>query len=185
MSIRKYAPIVLLLVFAESQAEVTAWQIDYERSEVRFVATQAGAEFEGHWGKWDAEVRFDPEDLAASTATARFYVSSLQTLDPERDETLQDADWFNEAKHPMVVFDATSFVETPDGDYEAASMLTVKGVSVPLVFRFRVSEQEGGKVLEGDAEIDRIATSLGLGEWADTTWIGQFVRVHVVLHAIF
>ena len=183
MKLRRFILIFGILAFVEAHAELPEWQIDYASSKVSFVAKQAGAEFEGHWDEWDAEVRFDPSDLANSSAVARFHASSVQTSDLERDQTLQDGEWFDGAAHPLIIYEAIAFSPSADGGFEAASTLTVKGISVPVIFRFRVSEDAGIRALKGEAEIDRLAAGLGLGEWADTKWIGQFVRVHVVLHA--
>ena len=169
--------------FSFVYSDPESWQVDYARSQVSFVAVQAGAEFEGHLNEWDADVRFDPSNLDESSATARFQVATIQTLDPERDETLQERDWFDGAVHPVATYQTNGFKALPDGRFEADSTLTVKGVSVPITFRFHLTGGSNERIIEGEAEVDRLAASLGVGEWADTAWIGQFVRVKVLLHA--
>ena len=164
-------------------AELAPWNIDYTQSRVSFFAKQSGAEFEGRWEQWAAEVRFDAENLAASHAIARFHVSSVVTFDPERDATLQDPEWFDGDTHPIAIFEAKEFEMNPDGSFSAASEFEVKGLRTPLTFHFEVDEQDGLTVLNGVAEIDRLATAIGTGEWVDTVWIGQFVRVEVILYA--
>ncbi len=160
------------------------WHIDYEKSSVNFFAQQAGAEFEGRWRTWDAEIRFDPQQLDASHASARFHVESVDTRDAERDHTLRDAEWFDGEAHPIAHFETQSFSAMPDGRFKADSMLTIKALSMPLTFHFRYSQEANQVVLEGEAKIDRLAAGLGLGEWSDTSWIGQFVQVRVMLHAL-
>jgi hypothetical protein len=49
---------------------------------------------------------------------------------------------------------------------------------------FAVSQMDGKYVLEGVAQPDRTALQVGIGEWADTTWIGQFVAVVVHVETI-
>ena len=164
-------------------AENVPWDIDYAQSKVSFFAKQAGAEFEGHWDRWTAEVRFDPEHLAQSHATAHFHVSSVATFDPERDATLQDPEWFDGESHPIATFEASEFELNPDGSFDASSEFTVKGLRTPLIFHFEIREEDGLTVLEGETKIDRLAAGVGTGEWMDTTWIGQFVRVEVILYA--
>ena len=164
-------------------AQSAPWDIDYAQSKVSFFAKQAGAEFEGHWDQWTAEVRFDPENLAESHAIAHFHVSSVATFDPERDATLQDPEWFAGESHPIATFEATGFELNPDGSFDASSEFRVKGLRTPLTFHFEIREERGLMVLEGETEIDRLAAGIGTGEWLDTTWIGQFVRVEVILHA--
>lgn len=149
-----------------------------------FSAEQAGAEFDGHWRKWNAEVRFDPENLAASHAIANFYVSSVVTFDQERDATLQDPEWFDAQSHPIATFETKRFEANAEGRFNAASELEVKGLRTALTFDFKVGQEEDGtRVLKGEAEIDRLVAGIGTGEWMDTAWIGQFVRVEVILYA--
>ena len=170
--------------FSISFAEVPAWRIDYQKSTVNFIAEQAGAMFEGRWDEWNAEVRFDPMNLADSYAVAHFYVSSVATFDTERDATLGDPEWFDAKAHPVATFEATRFKLKAEGGFEAASELEVKGLRTPLTFYFRVEEgPDGTQVLKGETEIDRLAARIGTGEWLDTKWIGQFVRVEVILYA--
>lgn len=176
-------PFIGIIAFSSVQAELAPWSIDYEQSKVSFFAKQAGAEFEGHWDQWTAEVRFDPQDLAQSHALAHFRVSSLATFDRERDATLLDPEWFDGGAHPIATFEAREFEMRPDGGFLAASELEVKGLRTPLTFQFEVREEDGMQVLRGEAEIDRLAARIGTGEWLDTTWIGQFVRVEVILYA--
>ncbi len=185
MSKRSRLAFVTICFFSISYgwSNLDSWQIDYDNSKVSFFAEQAGAEFEGLWRNWNAEVRFDPGHLGASTARAQFNIDSVHTGDSERDETLQDAEWFDGKAHPLVIFEATEFSAFQDGSFEADSVLTVKGVEMPLTFRFQLQEDAERTVLNGEATIDRLAAGLGLGEWADTSWIGQFVRVKVELHA--
>ncbi len=172
-----------IIGFSCAHAEPAPWSIDYRQSKVSFFARQAGAEFEGHWARWRAEVRFDPQHLAQSHAIANFHVASVATFDAERDATLQDPEWFDGEAHPIARFKANEFGMRPEGRFIAASELEVKGLRTPLTFEFEVREEDGFTVLEGEAEIDRLAAGIGTGEWLDTAWIGQFVRVEVILYA--
>ncbi len=174
---------VLAVLAATASAEPAPWQIDYERSRVEFVAEQAGAEFKGHWSDWRADVRFDPGNLAASSASVVFRASSVVTHDSERDSTLQETDWFDGKRHPMLRFEASHFRAEADGGYVAASELLIRGRRTPLEFRFRLHEEGGWTLLAGEARIDRILAGVGTGEWLDTNWIGQFVHVNVRLYA--
>ena len=65
-------------------------------------------------------------------------------------------------------------------------MLTsaVSGRSTPVTLEFSVVQENGKLVLDGEAELDRIALQVGIGEWADTRWIGQFVTVVVHVETI-
>ncbi len=48
-----------------------------------------------------------------------------------------------------------------------------------MTLDFMVTGDAGNYVLDGTADLDRLVLGLGLGEWSDTRWIGQFVTVVV------
>lgn len=173
--------------FAETTSTVDEsnplWPIDYEASHIKFVGTQAGASFTGTWLDWRADVRFDPERLGTSSAKVVIQTAAVSSNDDERDSTIRGAEFFDAANFPQAVFSATTFRRVADG-FEANGMLQIKAVQLPLLFFFDVSEDQGATVLEGRATIDRLAFNVGLGDWQDTTWVGQNVVVNVILKTI-
>ena len=160
--------------------ELPVWEIDYEKSYIRFTATQAGAEFSGEWPEWTAEMRFDESNLEASSFDVNVAITSVETRDEERDRTLQDVEWFDSRNHASVRFRASNFRQGPDGGFAAAGVLTVKGRRTAVLLTFAASRDGGRQVIDGQAELDRIAMQLGTGEWTDTRWIGR--NVSVVVH---
>jgi len=161
-------------------AEPNRWTIDSGASRITFTAEQAGAAFDGSFKTFDANVRFDPNALAGSTAEVSIDTASVATADKERDGILTGEGWFESAKFPHAVFSAKEFVKTSAG-YEAHGQLTIRSVSVPVTLRFTLTEAAGRVELHGETDLDRFAFSLGLGDWADTKWIGKSVHVSVTL----
>ena len=164
--------------------DLPAWDIDYESSYIKFVATQAGADISGEWQVWNAEIHFDQAQIDAGLFDVSVAVAAVETLDVDRDRTLQDLEWFDAERFPKVRFQASRFNENPEGGFEAPGSLTVKGRSTPVTLEFSVVQENGKFVLDGQAELDRIALQVGIGEWADTRWIGQFVTVVVHVETI-
>ncbi len=164
------------LAFAE---EVDEWRIVRGESTIRFVATQAGAEFEGGFDEFEAQIRFDPLDLEHSSARVEIGVASINTQSPDRDEVLRSAEWFHPARWPQAMFRTTEIHEAVDGaldEYEALAQLTIRGVTKDVVFTFALV---GTARLDGRLTIKRLEFGLGEGEWADTAWIGDEVSVLV------
>lgn len=171
--------LVSLTVFA---AEPNRWTIDYGASRVGFTAEQAQAKFDGAFAKFDVDVRFDPNALAESRADVVIDMTSVATADKERDGILNGAEWFDTGKFPQARFSAKTFARAGDG-FEARGELCIRDKTVPLVFRFTLAENGGRTELRGNADIDRFAFDLGLGDWADTKWIGADVQIVVTLIA--
>lgn len=178
------AGVMLLSPASRAQeAEPSLWDINYETSSIRFTAEQAGASFEGEWQSWKGELRFDPAALDSSAFDVAIDVASVATLDEERDETLQDPEFFDGVNFPLAHYRATSFEKSGDGGYIANGLLEIKGASSPAPLRFTVQQEGDRVVLDGTARLDRLAIGVGTGDWEDTTWVGQFVDVTVHVEA--
>ncbi len=159
------------------------WQVDYERSSIRFTAEQAGAPFQGSWDDWQADIRMQGVDDAFS-AEVIIRTNAVSTGDTERDSTLQGGDWFDVANYPEARFSTDTLRTLQDGSFEAPGNLTIRGANTPVVFRFAIDEQPNGVlVLNGNADLDRLALGVGTGEWLDTTWVGADVTLAVTLFA--
>lgn len=168
---------------ADDGVPPSSWQIDYSKSHIRFTAEQAGADFDGEWREWCADLRFDPERLESSSFDVSVNVASVDTLDKERDETLQEPEWFDGTNHPQVFYRAREFSSASNASFAAAGEIAVKGLTTPAEFRFDVDRRGNRIVLDGAATLDRLRMRVGTGEWEDTAWIGQFVDVAVHVEA--
>ena len=179
------AGIMLLTPASRAQEpEPAFWKIDYGKSAIRFTAEQAGAEFEGQWKDWSAELRFDPDGLDSSSFSVAVTVAGVDTLDQERDETLLDPEFFDGANFPLVHYRATEFsAGAEDGVFIANGAIEVKGSSTPVNLQFTVDRNADRVLLEGTATLDRLVLNVGTGEWEDTAWIGQYVEVNVRVEA--
>jgi cytochrome b561/polyisoprenoid-binding protein YceI len=163
--------------------DLAAWNIDYEASQIAFTATQAGAGVKGEWQQWRADLHFDESRVDAGLFDVSVVVASVETHDDDRDDMLQDTEWFDSENYPEVGYFASRFTRNTEGHYEALGALTVKGRTFPVNLRFTVSRDTGTFVLDGTAKLDRLALDLGTGEWSDTSWIGRFVTVNVHVEA--
>ena len=161
-------------------AEPARWTIDYAASKLAFTAEQAEAQFDGSFGRFDADVRFDPAALADSRADVSIDTGSVATANKDRDGILRGAGWFESSSFPNARFTVKEFVRTNDG-FEARGQLTIRTVTVPVKFVFTVAQTGNRMELHGSADLDRLAFGLGTGEWADPKAIGTKVHVDATL----
>ena len=157
----------------------TAWQTILGFSALEFTGTLAGGDFKGRFGEFDADIVFDPADLAGSRFRVVVQTGSADTADAERDASLKSPDFFDVAKWPTATFEATRFRSTGPGRFEALGSLTLRGVTreVPVTFQFEVPKGGPHASLTGEATIRRLEFGVGQGEWRDTQWLGDEVRV--------
>lgn len=172
------------MVAAEAAPTVPSPARDYELdaagSALTFTAVQQGAKFESRFDRFTAEVHFDPATPEAGSIASRIDLGSVDTGNPERDEVLRGADWFNEGRWPRAVFTTGRIVRDGDG-YRADGTLTLRDVSAPVSLRFRWTPASPGQAarLVGTATLERLAFGVGQGEWRDTAYVGNRVDVQV------
>lgn len=102
------------------------WEIDPAHSEVTFVIRHLMSKVRGSFT--DFSGRFEiAEELAASQATARVEMASIDTRHADRDAHIRSADIFDVENHPAMTFVSTGLRDTRlDGE------LTVRGVTRPV-----------------------------------------------------
>jgi len=177
------ATLAALLALAAPARAATAWTTDPAHSRLTFVATQSGGEFEGRFARFHSDIAFDPRDLAGSRFRVTIETASADTQDETRDAALVGDDFFAASRWPAATYEASRFVATADGRYEARGRLTIRGVSrdVNVVFAFKPTSAGRGAVLSGGTTIRRLDFGVGQGEWQDTKWVGNDVRIQFEL----
>jgi polyisoprenoid-binding protein YceI len=164
------------------------YTVDVTRSRLRFQFVQAGATNSGRFSKFTADVVFSPDKLAGNKIDATVDVTSLDTGDQERDDTLKGADLFNIAKFPQARFVATRFVSTAAQRYEAQGKLTIRNVTkdvrMPISFVAKTEQGKNVAYLTGRAAIKRLEYGVGQGEWKSTEWVADDVNVDFSLKLV-
>ena len=163
------------------KSDLPLWNIDYENSYIKFTGDQAGAPFTGAWQQWQANIQFD-ETGNQSLSSARFMVTidtdSGFSSDEERDKTIRSDEFFDVMRFAQATYNAADFSADGDG-YKSNGQLTMKGFSSPAILRFKITQENGRKILTGTASLDRLIWNIGSGDWTDTSWVGQDVTVDV------
>lgn len=161
----------------------TSWTTDPATSTLTFVATQAGGEFEGRFRRFTPVIVFDPADLAHSRFSVAIDAASADTGDPDRDNTLKGKDFFAVQQWPAARFETTSFRAVGAGSFEATGRLTLRDATreVRLPFSFKPSPDGRSAVLAGGTTVRRLDFGVGQGEWQDTQWVGNDVRIRFEL----
>ena len=170
--------------WAAAPAAVTHYALDPARSSLEFTFVQAGALNKGKFTKLLVTFDFAPDNLEASRLDVTVEMSSLDTGDKERDDTLRGADLFDLAKFPQARFSATRINKTASG-YEAVGKLTMRGVTreTRVPFTFRSADEQGHPVgyLTGKTTLKRLDFGVGQGDWQSTEWVGNDVTVSYTL----
>lgn len=170
------AGLAAMLAFAATQ-----WSMQPKQSKLTFVGEQAGAQFEGAFDKFSADIRFDPTDLVGSRFDVKIDTASVNTKDSERDETLRGADLFDVKRFTSAHYVADKFIDRGSNKYSATGQLTLRDVTKDVPIEFTFESKDGGAWLKGAAKIKRLDFGVGQGEWQDTSTVGNDVQVRFAL----
>jgi polyisoprenoid-binding protein YceI len=153
------------------------WTVQADKSHLGFSGAQTGAPFKGSFGKWNAEISFDPAHPEAGHAKVTIDLASARTGDTQRDTALPQADWFDVKHFPQATFEATGFTPKGGDAYEAAGRLTVRGVAKDVVLPFTLAIAGDGATAKGHLGLVRTAFGVGQGPWSSGEWVALEVGV--------
>ncbi|HEX4388307.1 MAG TPA: YceI family protein [Steroidobacteraceae bacterium] len=165
---------------ARADAPVTHYVSDPAKSTLEFSFQQAGAQNKGKFTRFPVKFDFAPDNLAGSRLEVTIDMTSLDSGDKERDDTLRGADLFAVAKFPQARFLATQFAKTAAG-YEAIGKLTIRDATrdARVPFALRAASEGGASVtyMTGKTTIKRLDYGVGQGDWKATDQVGNDVVV--------
>ena len=106
----------------QTQAQPTTWQIDASHSLVEFsVRHMMVSTAKGRFTDFDRSTSPSTHRTsAASSVTVQIQATSVTTADPQRDEHLRSADFFDAEQFPTLSFKSTR-TEPIDADTSASS----------------------------------------------------------------
>jgi cytochrome b561 len=148
-----------------------------------FRADYSGSPVDGTFTRWDADIRFSPDDLEGSRIKVTIDLASADTADGERDAMLRGASFFNTAAHPRATFVSSRVRARGRGRYAAAGALTLNGASRPVTLDFDLKIEGDRATASGSARLSRTAFGVGSGEWTATDQIADGVSVNFRLKA--
>jgi polyisoprenoid-binding protein YceI len=151
------------------------WTVQPGQSQLGFFGVQTGTPFKGSFGKWTAQISYDPANPQAAHVKIVIDTASAATGDTQRDTALPGSDWFDVSAFPQAVFEATGFVEKGGDHFEAPGTLTIRGVTRKITLPFTLDI--AGKQATAAGHISLARTDYGVGQGAWTT--GDYVALNV------
>ena len=115
-------------------ATSTKWVLDPMHSEVQFkVKHLVISTVSGSFKNFEGSLETENDDFSDAKVEFSLDVDSIDTTQPQRDEHLKSAEFFDAATHPKISFKSTSLTKDGD-DYKLKGDLTIKGVTKPVSF---------------------------------------------------
>jgi len=155
-----------------AQAQIKA---SHQSGAVTFSGQHAGMDFTGKFERWQAILILPPQDTPSITAT--FQLDSAKTGDSIYDSTLPEFDWFDSQNYPKGEFVSTK-IGTTDTGYQVSGRLTLKGITAPVSFTLK----ETNNKLTASFEINRLDFNIGRESDPDAEWVSKTIALAIVIN---
>lgn len=172
----------------------STWQIDPVHSEIGFsVKHLMIATVRGRFGGVRGAILLDDSDLANSSVEVEIDVATIDTRQPQRDNHLRSADFFEVAKFPTIAFRSRRVEQGRGKHFRVVGDLTMHGVTREL----GLEVTDGGRRRDPSSGQDRAGfsatTSLDRRDFG-LTWnqalegggvlVGPEIRITIDLEAV-
>ncbi|MBI4754837.1 MAG: YceI family protein [Betaproteobacteria bacterium] len=148
-----------------------------DRSQIGFVSKQMGVPVEGRFGRFAAQVSFDPARPDAGRAQIEVDLASIDTGSQEADDEVKSKNWFNVKAFPTARFVSSGLRALGEGRYEIAGRMTLKGRTRDLRLPVTLRQDGSGVRFEGVFQLKRLEWGIGEGPWADVDTVADEVQV--------
>lgn len=120
------------------------WAVDHAHSKVGFSVKHMGiATVRGEFTEFDGQLVIG-DDLASAKITGVVKASSVDTNQPDRDNHLRTADFFDAENNPELTYESTSIEAIDEDTFRITGNLTMHGVTNELV----LSAEVGGVITD-------------------------------------
>ncbi len=163
------------------------WTVDPDQSRVGFIAQQSGNDVPGEFERFETTIRFDRDNLQASSVDVKIDVDSVATGSLDRDQTIKSSSLFHAEKYPNARFEADSFRHEGGDTYIAEGALTMRGTTHPIELPFELEVTQDADTLtavaDGEVTVKRLRWGIGQGQWQDTSMVPDEVVIEIDIHA--
>ena len=165
-----------LLLLLAADPVLAADYVQAPGSSLAFAGSYQGEVFTGRFPGFATRMRFDPAQLATSRLEVTIPLATATTANAEYDEQMRGDAFFDAGRYAQAHYVATKFRALGNGRYAADGILSLHGVSKPVVLTFTWTPG-AQPVLAGKASVDRLDFGIGSGDWADTSLIPNAIAV--------
>ncbi len=115
----------------------SGWRVDPSHSEIGFRIRHLVGRVRGQFLMWDGVIVTRDTDWTHGTVNVTVQTKSISTGNTARDTDLRSPRFFSADSFPTMTFESTGLVVSEDSadTFEMSGLLTIKGITHPVVFR--------------------------------------------------
>ena len=171
------AVVVALLCPAANAYAQRVSVVDTDKSAITFVSKQMNVPVEGKFGKFSAQLAFDPAQPSQGRVQVEVDLASIDTGSEEANDEVKSKGWFDVKNYPTARFVSSSVKSLGADRYEVAGKLTIKGRSKDVTAPFTYKSAGADGMFEGSLALKRLDYGIGEGAWSDTDTVANEVQI--------
>lgn len=144
------------------------------------VGQPQGQPVTGKFPRFEGYLCLEPAEYGSSRLHLTVDLASVKTGLPELDDALRGPMFFHTARWPEAVFKG-QFVEKLDRGnyYKVTGEFTLRDITrtIEVPFKFIPDAENGKARLQGTWRINRLNYGVGQGQWQDTRWADDEVKL--------
>jgi polyisoprenoid-binding protein YceI len=161
--------LIVLTLAARAAAADECHAVDAARGSVKFELRQAGSPFRGTFKRFGGELCLAQERV--TNIAVWLEPASVDTGLPEIDAALKEQEFFDVRNHPRIAFNGAG------ANGVARGALEIRGKRRELDVPLRLNGSGPSRTVSGSFTLRRLDYGIGTGEWSDTRWLGDEVKV--------
>ena len=153
--------ILFIAVILMSNAAFSQSKSNINKSKISFKIKNLGINTSGTIGGLQANIQFNPADLATSTVEASVETKTINTDNEGRDEHLRSDDFFGVSRYPKITLKSVSFKHIGGKNYSGTFNLTIKDKTKQIDIPFTYLDEGNGVAIRANFKIDRLDFGVG------------------------
>ena len=173
-------PLLLLLITAIASFGFgfTTSQNTVTRSAITFTIKNLGINTGGTIAGLQADVKFDPANLASSTIEASVDVNTINTDNTLRDDHLKNGEFFDASHYPKITLKSVSLKHKSGNNYSGKFNLTIKNKTKLIELPFICTDKGNAIALNGSFKLNRLDFGVG----GNSLIMGDAVTISIVVN---
>jgi len=168
------------------------YKIDKAHSEVAFQVRHLVTKVRGRFRDFEGSILYNEANPEQSSVTFTVQAASINTAEPDRDNHLRTADFFDVETFPTLTFQTSRITKRGPETYDVTGTLTLHGVTkelvLPVAHMGKAKDPWGGDRLGFEAETTLNRKDFGLN-WnamleAGGFLVGDEVKVSIEIQAV-
>jgi polyisoprenoid-binding protein YceI len=157
----KYKLVLFFSLFTFfANAQNNDWVVN--TSSIKFKIKNAGFTVDGAFSELSAKINFDQSKTIGNAIEATVLTKTVNTGNGKRDNHLQQEEYFDVAKYPIISIKSATILKEKDGTFKGSFKVTIKNKSKDIIIPFSFIQNENKGTIKGSFTINRL--DFGVGE---------------------